>query len=601
MEIAATPDENLTVRQTATSPSARGNQPSGLTAALQRDSSDDFLSPKVQAMSTQRPSLGLPSESSDMSRFENGARPISMKGRPMDKNRRESLAQSLGMGMSWGGASVGSWIRDDMIMAGTSPFAFHQSPSYHSSSYLPKLEADFMRDFVCCGTMWKDLHALLTHYEETHAQQEPIESQTGAQHTVPDQRAALASNTRAQIQHEAQKRAAQEPQGGAVQPALSRSGYSNTLQTIPDMDAVEDMEMDDIDGNDETTPPSNMFTSLSSQNSPSTQFASTAQAQVPQLNTNLMQSHQAYRNSTPNTPTMNRNSAAFQGANISSTLNPNPMQQFQDLHNPYRDTPDSSAPGTPGELDESIMAGIDDMSMQGNAMFNGMNGFGNNFGFGVSNDMIDLCIDEPAKRLFQANTSGNSQQAIHQRLGSGQYGPNSEIAKRIREQQVAAGLPDTMNNLLPHEEPKPFRCPVIGCDKSYRNANGLKYHKTHGHQNQRLQENGDGTFSILDPDNNQPYPGTVGMEKEKPYKCEVCHKRYKNLNGLKYHKTHSPPCNPELVQQRAQQQQSQQGTTTIASPPPTSSSAMSSILPNQNMSMNLNNMNFNMLGGDQNL
>lgn len=36
------------------------------------------------------------------------------------------------------------------------------------------------------------------------------------------------------------------------------------------------------------------------------------------------------------------------------------------------------------------------------------------------------------------------------------------------------------------------------------------------------------------------------MEKEKPYKCETCGKRYKNLNGLKYHKTHSLPCNPEL-------------------------------------------------------
>ena len=36
------------------------------------------------------------------------------------------------------------------------------------------------------------------------------------------------------------------------------------------------------------------------------------------------------------------------------------------------------------------------------------------------------------------------------------------------------------------------------------------------------------------------------MEKEKPYRCEVCGKRYKNLNGLKYHKQHSPPCNPDL-------------------------------------------------------
>jgi transcription factor SFP1 len=36
------------------------------------------------------------------------------------------------------------------------------------------------------------------------------------------------------------------------------------------------------------------------------------------------------------------------------------------------------------------------------------------------------------------------------------------------------------------------------------------------------------------------------MEKEKPYQCQVCGKRYKNLNGLKYHKQHSPPCNPDL-------------------------------------------------------
>lgn len=35
------------------------------------------------------------------------------------------------------------------------------------------------------------------------------------------------------------------------------------------------------------------------------------------------------------------------------------------------------------------------------------------------------------------------------------------------------------------------------------------------------------------------------MEKEKPYRCEVCGKRYKNLNGLKYHRQHSSPCNPE--------------------------------------------------------
>lgn len=32
------------------------------------------------------------------------------------------------------------------------------------------------------------------------------------------------------------------------------------------------------------------------------------------------------------------------------------------------------------------------------------------------------------------------------------------------------------------------------------------------------------------------------MEKHKPYRCDACGKRYKNLNGLKYHKNHSSAC-----------------------------------------------------------
>lgn len=93
--------------------------------------------------------------------------------------------------------------------------------------------------------------------------------------------------------------------------------------------------------------------------------------------------------------------------------------------------------------------------------------------------------------------------------------------------------------VMDHEESKPFKCPVIGCDKNYKNQNGLKYHKLHGHQNQKLIENSDGTFNVLDPNSNEPFPDGLGSEKDKPYRCEVCGKRYKNLNGLKYHRAHS--------------------------------------------------------------
>ena len=61
-----------------------------------------------------------------------------------------------------------------------------------------------------------------------------------------------------------------------------------------------------------------------------------------------------------------------------------------------------------------------------------------------------------------------------------------------------------------------------------------------------MHDNKDGTFSILDPKTSAPYPGTLGMEKEKPFCCEVCGKRYKNLNGLKYHRQHQDSCNQEL-------------------------------------------------------
>lgn len=420
-----------------------------------------------------------------------------------------------------------------------------------------------MKDFSCCGLTLPTLHDLLQHYEEAHAQKDPVAMEP-SQPAVPDTRAALAANAASQIQQEAQQRNLQNQ--GLNTPAMQQPqqlsqqrGFQNTLQSIPDMDTVEDMDMDMDDPND-NTPPSSMFTHSSATTSPRNAMANMQPPPIPQLNTTMMQGHQQYRQSAPTTPIATSRGPAFNNAPLSA----NPMQQFQDLQNPYRQTPDSSAPGTPGELDESMMAQMDDLSFQ-NQLY-GTDAFASNFGYGMNNDMLELCIDEPAKRLFQQGrpTQGqNGSGTAHNRLGSGQYGANSDIARKIREAQVAAGLPDTTTNIGPHEESKPFRCPVIGCEKAYKNQNGLKYHKSvscaqfehdeqkltdckHGHNNQRLHENGDGTFSIVNPDTQAPYPGTQGMEKEKPYKCDVCQKRYKNLNGLKYHKQHSPPCNPDL-------------------------------------------------------
>ncbi|KAG8931001.1 hypothetical protein FRC03_007290 [Tulasnella sp. 419] len=77
---------------------------------------------------------------------------------------------------------------------------------------------------------------------------------------------------------------------------------------------------------------------------------------------------------------------------------------------------------------------------------------------------------------------------------------------------------------------KPFKCPTPNCNKSYKQANGLKYHLTHGQC----------CFIPKDP----ALDGLDELEKDKverPFGCGVggCERRYKNMNGLRYHYQHS--------------------------------------------------------------
>ncbi|KAJ2963611.1 hypothetical protein NQZ79_g1348 [Umbelopsis isabellina] len=68
---------------------------------------------------------------------------------------------------------------------------------------------------------------------------------------------------------------------------------------------------------------------------------------------------------------------------------------------------------------------------------------------------------------------------------------------------------------------KPFKCTVPGCEKAYKNPNGLKYHNLHGHHGNDESD--------------------TERRLQRPFECTIgsCRKRYKNLNGLKYHVEHS--------------------------------------------------------------
>ena len=385
-------------------------------------------------------------------------------------------------------------------MQGSSPFAY-QSPSFHSSSYLPKLEANFMKDFSCCGMTLPSLHDLLQHYEEAHAQQMPSTNPTQQiQQTraPPDTISALATSTapnaRPQNQHSSMRSSSSQQRPGTPSALDSHAQFRpieytpTSSQPVHNMESVEDMDMDDISGGDvgadfASNPPLQPQYRL--QERPRSQFGQPTGTRVPHLDINTLNlhhpvhSHQGLRQSQPSTPVSGGRPGALYHHNptVSSvntpTLSAHPLQQQQQ----FRNTPDSSAPGTPAELDNDLLGDMDSMAMDSDQFIPSQQQDLNGYGFANGNDMLDLCIDEPAKRLFNPNGAFNNQQYTQSRLGSAQYGADSEIARRIREQQRKVGLADTTSGLN-GEEPKPFRCPVIGCEKAYKNQNGLKYHKT---------------------------------------------------------------------------------------------------------------------------
>lgn len=109
---------DIATRQSSVSPP--GQQASNLTSALQRannvDRTPSFSHANGVGLSVfKAPPPRKDSIGAATAQWGNGTKPISMSGSNRDNPRRESLAGSLVGGMSWGGVSVGSWIRDECV------------------------------------------------------------------------------------------------------------------------------------------------------------------------------------------------------------------------------------------------------------------------------------------------------------------------------------------------------------------------------------------------------------------------------------------------------------------------------------------------------
>jgi transcription factor SFP1 len=117
-------DITTPTRHASSSPSSRNQPTSNLTSALQAAGTSDSLQPgNIAVPGSSNGALGTDTGNRRNDSFSGGqsfggqwgggSRAIPVNNPNKEKPRRDSIASSLVGGMSWGGISVGSWIRDE--------------------------------------------------------------------------------------------------------------------------------------------------------------------------------------------------------------------------------------------------------------------------------------------------------------------------------------------------------------------------------------------------------------------------------------------------------------------------------------------------------
>ena len=317
-----------------------------------------------------------------------------------------------------------------------------------------------MRDFTCCGKILPNLHDLLQHYEEAHTQASPNATRNSAFSQFPPlqgtprmsvSRATPSTPGKVGTMPTSQL-GQQSVLGGALsmmahQNAAMNDGSMGASNMNDDMDAVADMEMDDavdpmeMDDSQKMHQTRHLF------------------GQPPQLNMNTSGITQGLRTSQPPTPAAAsfglQNNPTVSSVNT-PTLTTNQQLPLQGAQQPEDlDDMDDELPGMPmGGANTTDMGDMD-------------------FGNGNGNGDANFCINDPGKHLFspngtfpQVNKSLQQQLQQLQQLGLDQNQVNDPETNKL--------LLERLQSMMMPEEHKPFKCPVIGCEKAYKNQNGLK-------------------------------------------------------------------------------------------------------------------------------
>lgn len=328
------------------------------------------------------------------------------------------------------------------------------------------MEAEYLRDFVCCDLKLDTMHDLLRHYETVHTAANAQGGRNGNGVRMPHRLSATSRpsisigsgrpesqgfQSQGQVGFGQQNRivGANSSSGmgfGSLHGARQSMGMDSNKQTQlggmqshDDLDAVGDMEMDDALG----------IMEIDDSHRTIQQTRQMFGQQRPELQLNSSGMPQALRTSQP--PTPGTSGFGYQNNPTVSSVN-----------TPTLTTNQSGMGGSSDAIIDN--SSLDFMDL--NSAVGGLN----------SSALSEYFIQDPAKRLYSPNgTSANQQRVLQQQMA--QFGLDQSQFPHMDPTHLAAlqraiANPETFT--MPPEEDKPFKCPVIGCEKAYKNQNGLK-------------------------------------------------------------------------------------------------------------------------------
>ncbi|TFK51551.1 hypothetical protein OE88DRAFT_1718925 [Heliocybe sulcata] len=387
-------------------------------------------------------------------------------------------------------------------------------------------EDELCRNYTCCGLNLTDLHALLEHFEECHVvvvdpyhPQPQLQVQTSQNN--PPQNMDLGTAVEVAAQN-ATYVAQQQPQG---------QGYHNQGPFDPD-----DMEMDLGENSSPASsgapspPDTPISTPLSSYPSPSMGNAGNAFPAVQVYSNPASASTSACPSpiSAFDTTTVLANRSLLSVSTFPATrdvLNNNGYYSEPFTASGMASEGVDSAPSTPLSPDGCVPPAL--LFSATSTPVTTPNG--SRVNSPAPNSYFSSQTSSPGSSSLNPNKAGTSASATAARASTTLSRPSSSL-------------------LLS----KPFKCPKPNCNKSYKQANGLKYHITHGSCSfGPAKELGEVQAVLKERDfgaEGEPLTEREMMEVEReaerrlrPFACGVgdCQRRYKNMNGLRYHYQHS--------------------------------------------------------------